>query len=88
MITLNRWVDIAIKDRRYIDLSMYDLETELTKEIAKLFSGDERYRASMIFNHNLPPDYNSFRIDLNLLLNIGSFKAIIESCNMKNESCS
>jgi signal transduction histidine kinase/CheY-like chemotaxis protein len=67
MITLNRWADIAMKDRCRAIHTTYELETELANEILKAFSGDARYSASVIFNHNLPPDCDSLGIDLNLL---------------------
>jgi signal transduction histidine kinase/ActR/RegA family two-component response regulator len=67
MITLNRWADIAMKDRCYAIHTTYDLETELANEILKTFSGDTRYRAFIFFNHDLPPGCESLRVDLSLL---------------------
>ena len=67
MITLNRWADVATRERLYTTHTFHDLETELGTEITKLTSGDSRYNASVIFNHNFPPDRCSIRTDLALL---------------------
>ncbi|KAH8678546.1 histidine kinase HHK3 [Xylariales sp. PMI_506] len=67
MITLNRWADIAIAERHYAIHSVYELEKDIASEIGKVFSGDARYRASVFFNHRLPLDCDSMRIDMNVL---------------------
>lgn len=66
MITLNRWADIAMKDRKYALHTVYELETELSNEMRKAISDDTRYRASVFFNHDSQLDCVSFRTDLNL----------------------
>jgi len=67
MITLNRWADIAISDRRYAVHTVYELETELAEEIRKAISGTTRRTAPVIFSHNHPPGCDSLRTDLSLL---------------------
>ncbi|KAL7917694.1 histidine kinase HHK3 [Trichoderma austrokoningii] len=67
MITLNRWADIAMKDRKYALHTVYELETELCNEMRKAISDDTRYRASVFFNHDSQLDCVSFRTDLGLL---------------------
>ena len=67
MITLNRWADVAITERQYATYTTYELETELANETQKAIIGDARYNASIVFNHNLPPDHCSLRTDLGLL---------------------
>lgn len=67
MITLNRWADVAITERQYASHPLQELETELANEISKVISGDTRYNASVIFNHNLPADSSSIRTDLGLM---------------------
>ncbi|KAK2616407.1 hypothetical protein QQS21_000648 [Conoideocrella luteorostrata] len=67
MITLDRWVDIAVTDRDCGTHSPDELETELAREIRKTTLGDTRYRASVFFSHDLSPDCASFHIDLRLL---------------------
>ncbi|KAJ4988690.1 Histidine kinase 5-like protein 2 [Stagonosporopsis vannaccii] len=67
MITLNRWSDIAMRDRLYATHTTYELETELANEILKATSGDTRYSAHIFFNHNMPPDRCTLRTDLGLL---------------------
>jgi signal transduction histidine kinase len=68
MITLNRWADIAMGDRNYVLHTTHELEAKLVDEILKAVSGDARYKASVIFHRDLPPGLESFRIDLDLLL--------------------
>ncbi|KAL7892198.1 histidine kinase HHK3 [Trichoderma sp. SZMC 28014] len=67
MITLNRWADIAMKERQYALHTVYELETELCNEMRKAISDDTRYRASVFFNHDSQLDCVSFRTDLGLL---------------------
>lgn len=67
MITLNRWADIAMSDRCYAIHTVHELEAELGNELRQAISGDSRYKASVFFNHDLPPDCDSLRVDLNLL---------------------
>lgn len=67
MITLNRWTDIATRERLYATYTMYELESRLEEEMKKFTSGDSRYSASVVFNHNFPPDRLSIRTDLSLL---------------------
>ncbi|KAF7549605.1 hypothetical protein G7Z17_g6267 [Cylindrodendrum hubeiense] len=67
MITLNRWADIAMADRCYATHTVHELEAELVNEILNAISGDTRYNPSIIFNHDLPPDCDSIRVDLPLL---------------------
>lgn len=67
MITLNRWADIAMKDRQYALHTVYELETELSNEMRKAISDDTRYRASVFFNHDSQLDCVSFRTDIGLL---------------------
>ncbi|KAL5390029.1 hypothetical protein DPSP01_002085 [Paraphaeosphaeria sporulosa] len=67
MITLNRWADIAKKDRQYEDHTLYDLETRLWNEIVGANDGDTHFSASVVFTHDLPPDRCSIRTDLGLL---------------------
>jgi signal transduction histidine kinase/CheY-like chemotaxis protein len=67
MITLNRWADVAITDRHYARHTALDLETALVSEVQKAVSGDTRYKATIFFNHTLPPDHCTLRTDLSLL---------------------
>ena len=68
MITLNRWADIAMTDRRLVTRSIDELEAELANEMVKTISGDLRYRASIFFDQNLSSsDCDSIRIDHDLL---------------------
>ncbi len=67
MITLNRWADIAISDRRYATHNIYELETELANEIPTAISRNTRDRAPIAFANNIPPDCDSLRTDLSLL---------------------
>ncbi|PNP40929.1 hypothetical protein TGAMA5MH_06795 [Trichoderma gamsii] len=67
MITLNRWADIAMKERQYALHTVYELETELSNEMRKAISDDTRYRASVFFNHDSQLDCVSFRTDIGLL---------------------
>jgi signal transduction histidine kinase/CheY-like chemotaxis protein len=67
MITLNRWADIAMRDRHHSIHTTLELEKTLANEIMKTLSGDTRYTASIFFNHHLPSDCDTIRIDLELL---------------------
>jgi signal transduction histidine kinase/ActR/RegA family two-component response regulator len=67
MITLNRWADTAMRDRCYLDHSIEDLEKGLADEVMKIFCGDTRYKASIIFNHDLSMYCSRLRTDICLL---------------------
>lgn len=67
MITLNRWADIALKDRQHSTHTIFELENALANEILKELSGDKRYTASVFFSHELPLNCDTIRIDLELL---------------------
>jgi signal transduction histidine kinase/CheY-like chemotaxis protein len=67
IITLNRWADIAMSDRRYAIHAIHEFETELTNEVSKTTRGSTHHRADLVFTSNLPPDCNSLRTDLGLL---------------------
>ncbi|KAI1848159.1 hypothetical protein JX266_005872 [Neoarthrinium moseri] len=67
MITLNRWSDVAMKDRHYDVHTIDQLETELANEMLAAISGDTRYKASVFFKHHVPADYDNLRVDLSLL---------------------
>ncbi|KAJ5309565.1 uncharacterized protein N7443_002026 [Penicillium atrosanguineum] len=67
MITLNRWSDIAIQDRKHAMHTFKELETEIGNELLKLTSGDTRYKTSIFFTHNFPPVCESFQTDLDVL---------------------
>ncbi|KAJ5972555.1 histidine kinase HHK3 [Penicillium vulpinum] len=67
MITLNRWADIAMRDRHHSTHTILELESDLANQILKLFSADLRYTASIFFNHDLPSNCDTIQIDLELL---------------------
>ncbi|KAK9848456.1 hypothetical protein MYU51_016689 [Penicillium brevicompactum] len=67
MITLNRWADIALRDRQHSTHTIFELENGLANEILKEISGDKRYTASVFFSHELPLNCDTFKIDLELL---------------------
>ncbi|KAL3954638.1 hypothetical protein ACCO45_010201 [Purpureocillium lilacinum] len=67
MITLNRWADIAMTNRHYAQHTTSALEAELDGGILKAISGDTRSGVSLLFCRDMPRDYDSFRIDLDLL---------------------
>ncbi|KAJ5296203.1 histidine kinase HHK3 [Penicillium antarcticum] len=50
MITLNRWADTAMRDRRYLVHSIHELEQGLADEVLKVFLGDTRYKAPNFSN--------------------------------------
>lgn len=66
MITLNRWADVASAERHYTEYAMHDLERQLANELQNAISWDTRYNASVIFDHDLPPDDYSVQTDLSL----------------------
>ncbi|KAL4863482.1 hypothetical protein BDV12DRAFT_189675 [Aspergillus spectabilis] len=67
MITLNRWADIAMTERHYAMHPVEKLEAELCTGITNLTVGDARYQASIFFAHDLPPDCESFWMDIDVL---------------------
>ncbi|KAI0470064.1 histidine kinase HHK3 [Xylariaceae sp. FL0804] len=67
MITLNKWADVAMKDRRSDTYTFQQLETDLAHETITAISDDSRYRASIFFHLNVHADCESLRIDLGLL---------------------
>ncbi|KAJ9424557.1 hypothetical protein QL093DRAFT_2218845 [Fusarium oxysporum] len=66
MITLNRWADIAAAERQYATHGIESLETALVKALADFTFRDTRTRAPVFFHHNLTPDSEGLRIDINL----------------------
>jgi signal transduction histidine kinase/CheY-like chemotaxis protein len=66
MITLNRWADVASAERHYTEYTMHDLEKQLANELQNAISWDTRYNASILFDHDLPPDDYSVHTDLSL----------------------
>ncbi|KAL3493510.1 hypothetical protein BJX62DRAFT_200187 [Aspergillus germanicus] len=67
MITLNRWVDIALTERHYAMHSIDKLETELTTAISNLTIGDTRYKCALFFTHDIPPGFETFWMDIDVL---------------------
>ncbi|KAL5357235.1 hypothetical protein BJX96DRAFT_172348 [Aspergillus floccosus] len=67
MITLNRWVDIALTDRHYAMHSIDKLESELCTAISNLTIGDMRYNCALFFTHNVPPGFETFWVDVDVL---------------------
>ncbi|PYH85846.1 hypothetical protein BO82DRAFT_389010 [Aspergillus uvarum CBS 121591] len=67
MITLNRWVDIALTDRHYAMHSIDKLETELRTAISALTIGDMRYSCALFFTHDVPPGFETFWMDIDVL---------------------
>jgi signal transduction histidine kinase len=67
MITLNRWAEIAKKERHDTVLSVHELEMDLASEISKTVSGGFRVNPSIFFHHELPPNCDSIWIDFGLL---------------------
>ncbi|RAK82146.1 hybrid sensor histidine kinase/response regulator [Aspergillus fijiensis CBS 313.89] len=67
MITLNRWVDIALSDRHYAMHSIDKLETELHTAISTLTIGDMRYSCALFFTHDVPPGFETFWMDIDVL---------------------
>jgi signal transduction histidine kinase/ActR/RegA family two-component response regulator len=66
MITLNRWADIAAAERQYATHGIESLETSLVKALADFTFRDTRTRAPVFFHHNLTPESEGLRIDINL----------------------
>ncbi|KAI1050775.1 hypothetical protein LB507_009330 [Fusarium sp. FIESC RH6] len=66
MITLNRWADIAAADRQYATHSIQELEDALVKDSSDVTLRDTRTRAPVFFHHDLSPDCESLRIDIDL----------------------
>ncbi|KAF9783616.1 hypothetical protein IL306_008743 [Fusarium sp. DS 682] len=66
MITLNRWADIAAAERQYATHGIESLETSLVKALADFTFRDTRTRAPVFFHHNMTPDCEGLRIDINL----------------------
>ncbi|KAL9942186.1 hypothetical protein ACHAO3_001013, partial [Verticillium nonalfalfae] len=67
MITLNRWAEIAMAERSYAVCSLQEVEADLAEETSKAFSGDSRYRPSVLFSCDPSPDCNEFQADRSLL---------------------
>ncbi|PYI16625.1 hypothetical protein BO99DRAFT_404992 [Aspergillus violaceofuscus CBS 115571] len=67
MITLNRWVDIALTDRHYAMHGIDKLETELHTAISALTIGDIRYSCALVFTHDVPPGFETFWMDIDVL---------------------
>lgn len=67
MILLNRWADIAAKERNYALHTIHDIERELASEINKVLSSDLRYHTTIFFHHDLRSERDSLQIDLALL---------------------
>ncbi|CAM1511890.1 Fc.00g094030.m01.CDS01 [Cosmosporella sp. VM-42] len=68
MITLNRWAEIAVAERKDALHTIQELESEFFTEIMKTLPGDPRHKPSVFINHELPPTCNSICIDFNLLM--------------------
>ncbi|CAG7564465.1 unnamed protein product [Fusarium equiseti] len=66
MITLNRWADIAAADRQYATHSIQELEDTLVKDSSDVTLRDTRTRAPVFFHHDLPPDCEGLRIDIDI----------------------
>ncbi|KAL2786355.1 hypothetical protein BJX66DRAFT_312999 [Aspergillus keveii] len=67
MITLNRWVDIALTDRHYAMHSIDKLESELSTAISNLTIGDMRYKCALFFTHDVPQGFETFWMDIDVL---------------------
>ncbi|KAF3003270.1 hypothetical protein E8E14_003981 [Neopestalotiopsis sp. 37M] len=67
MITLNKWADVALKDRSTVTLNVYRLESELAKETLPMVTADTRYNTSILFNCTPPAASESFAMDFSLL---------------------
>ncbi|OJJ97456.1 hypothetical protein ASPACDRAFT_1858238 [Aspergillus aculeatus ATCC 16872] len=67
MITLNRWVDIALSDRHYAMHSIDKLEAELHAAISTLTIGDMRYSCALFFTHDIPAGFETFWMDIDVL---------------------
>ncbi|KAL3449221.1 hypothetical protein BJX65DRAFT_273041 [Aspergillus insuetus] len=67
MITLNRWADIALTERHYAMHSIDKLESELTTAISNLTIGDMRYKCALFFTHDIPPSFETFWMDIDVL---------------------
>ncbi|KAI1324793.1 histidine kinase HHK3 [Xylariaceae sp. FL0255] len=67
MINLNKWVDVAMKDRFYTSCTVEQLQLDLAHELSKAAAGDARYTASVVFDHNIPADHDGIRTEISLL---------------------
>jgi len=67
LITLNKWVDIAMAERNYSKHTINELEEELQRGITDFIQGDARYSTSIFFVHNSSSPCVSFRTDLQVL---------------------
>ena len=67
MITLNRWADVALRERQHSTYTIFELENGLAHDVLKGVSGDKRYTASIFFSHELPLNCDTIRLDLGLL---------------------
>ncbi|KAJ5224546.1 uncharacterized protein N7469_008049 [Penicillium citrinum] len=52
LITLNKWVDIAMAERKFSTHTINELEEELQRGIIDFIQGDARYSTSIFFVHN------------------------------------
>lgn len=66
MITLNRWADIAAAERQYDTYDIQALETTLVKGLLEFPSRDPRLQAPVFFHHDLSPECDGLRLDMNL----------------------
>lgn len=67
MITLNRWADIALSNRRYALHDIADLEHELLKQMSETSSSRTGLEASVFFHNDLPSNGTKLRTDMKLL---------------------
>ncbi|OAQ96167.1 hypothetical protein LLEC1_02108 [Akanthomyces lecanii] len=67
MITLNRWADIALSERRYAMCDISDLEDELLKQMSETSSSQAGLTASVFFHNDLPSNDAKLQTDMNLL---------------------
>lgn len=67
MITLNRWADIALTERRYAMYEIGDLEQQLLKQVSEASIGQASSTASVFIHCNVPQNGTKLRTDMNLL---------------------
>ncbi|KAG5655406.1 hypothetical protein KAF25_000655 [Fusarium avenaceum] len=66
MITLSRWADIAATERQWDTYSIQALETALVKGLSEFTSRDPRSQVPVFFHHDVPPECDGLRLDINL----------------------
>jgi signal transduction histidine kinase/CheY-like chemotaxis protein len=66
MITLNRWTDIAAAERQYDTYDIQPLETALVKGLLEFTSRGPRAQVPVFFHHDLTPECDGLRLDINL----------------------